>query len=117
MGEAQAALAACPGNRKLLSALSLCKKAGKLAAGFDVVCEKAASGEAEVVFIACDTSGGTRKRVEVACERAGCMVRTIPLERQDIAEITRKPVGVMAVTGKDLAVLCLKALMDEEEPV
>lgn len=102
---------------KLFGALSLCKKAGKLPAGFDAVCEKIAKGEAALVLLAQDVSPGTQKRVRLAAEQGGCPLHTLPQTQNEIAAITRKPVGVLAVTDQDLAGLCISALPDEEEPV
>lgn len=104
----------------MFGALSLCKKAGKLAAGFDAVKEKALRGEAALVLLAVDASPGTQKRVRAVCQPL-CPVESLPYTQNELASITRKPVGVLAVTSKDLAALCSKALAaappDEEEPV
>ena len=43
---------------KLLGALSLCRKAGKLTMGFDPVAESAAKGKAALVLLAADLSAG-----------------------------------------------------------
>lgn len=101
---------------KLFSALSLCKKAGALTAGFDAVCADAQKGRAKLVLFASDLSPKTRKRAVHLCEGA-CPLRDIPLGQDTIARITRRPVGVLAVTSQDLAALCLAGLPDEEELV
>lgn len=105
---------------KLWGALGLARKAGCLVGGFDAVCERARSGEASVVLLATDFSQGSRKRVRFACEGT-CPVYDIPLTQAEIAAITKKPVGVLAVTNKDLAALCTRSIpgegRNEEEPV
>lgn len=101
---------------RLMGALSLCRKAGKMAAGNDMAAEAVTKGRAAVVFLAADTSPGTARRVTALCEGA-CPVYKLPLSQQDVAAITRKPVGVLAITDESLAALCLGALADKEENV
>lgn len=96
-------------NPKLLGALGLAKRAGKLCTGFDAVCKAAAKGEAVLVFISADTSAKTAKRATAACQ-GHCQVLHICLSQNSIAAITHKPAGVLAVTDKDLATLCQKAI-------
>lgn len=95
------------GGEKLLGALGLCRRAGALAIGFDAVRGAIDSGQAALVLVAQDTSERTQKRI---CEGCDCPVAHMPLAQQDIASITRKPAGVLAVINKDLAILCQNAL-------
>ncbi len=95
-------------NARLISALSLCKKAGALVAGFDAAVGAAQSGSAKLLLLAADASPGTRKR---ALARAGaCPARDMPVPQEELLSITHKPVAVFAVINEDLAVLCQKAL-------
>ena len=55
-------------NQKLFSALSLCKKAGRLVLGFDAVMDSVYQGKAHLVLLASDVSEGTAKRVRRNCE-------------------------------------------------
>ena len=55
-------------KQKLLSAVSLCRKAGKLVMGFDAVRESVMSGKAWLVLLAADVSDGTAKRMARTCE-------------------------------------------------
>lgn len=103
-------------RQKLLGALSLCKKAGALTAGFDAVCQSARTGQAALLLFAGDTSPATQKRVLQVAKR-GLPTGVLPLTQQDIAAVTQKQFGVLAVTNKDLAALCQKALAFEEERV
>lgn len=100
---------------KLLGALSLCKKAGALVAGFDAVCESAEKGEAALLLFAADLSPKTRKR---ACDAAKNLpYRDLPYTQDEMQPITKKRVGVLAVTSPDLAALCTKAFPNKEETV
>lgn len=94
---------------KIFNAISLSRKAGRLVLGFDAVCDSVASGEARLVLFAKDVSPGTQKRMLAFIEET-CPAYTVPYEQTDLAMITRKPVGVMAVADVGLAKLCLSAI-------
>ncbi len=104
---------------KLYNALSLAKRAGALTVGFDAVCEAVQKKEAALVLLAQDTSEGTTKRVHRTCQDY-CEVLFLPYKQEQIFNITKKQIGVMAITNTDLATLCLQCLQaggHKEEPV
>ena len=95
-------------NARLISALSLCKKAGALVAGFDAAVTAAQNGSAKLLLLAADVAPGTRKK---ALAKAGaCPARDMPVPQEMLLPITYKPVAVFAVINEDLAALCQKAL-------
>ena len=101
-------------NQKLFSALSLCKKAGRLVLGFDAVMDSAHRGNAHLVLLASDVSEGTAKRARRNCEGlAPCL--QMPLAQADLVALTWKKVGVYAVTDEQLAVLCRRSLEQKKE--
>ena len=101
-------------NNGLLSALSLCRKAGALTTGFDPVKDSVFTGKAVVVFIAQDLSPKTAQRVRQYCEDfIDCL--EIPLTMDELSSITRKPAGVFAVTDGNLAKLCKGKLLVKTE--
>lgn len=105
-----------------MSALSLCKKAGKLVTGFDAVCESMAAGEAFILLFAQDVSEKTSKRV-MAKNNEEIPTYILPTTMEQISAVTFRPVGVIAVTEKNLATLCEGAIKKtlsqsyEEEPI
>lgn len=99
---------------KLLSALSLCRKAGKLATGFDPVKDSVLTGKAVHVLLASDVSEKTAVRVRRFCEEL-VPCDTLPLTMEELNEITRKPAGVFAVTDANLAKLCRSQLVVNKE--
>ncbi|NLW79650.1 MAG: 50S ribosomal protein L7ae [Ruminococcaceae bacterium] len=96
---------------KLLGALGLARKAGKLRVGFDAVCDSAAQGEVVLVLLARDLSPKTAKRVHTRCV-SPCEVMAIHLTQQDIAAIAGKPAGVLGLADTGLAALCKKQLAE-----
>ncbi|GKI14040.1 ribosomal L7Ae/L30e/S12e/Gadd45 family protein [Allofournierella sp.] len=101
-------------EQKLFSALSLCRKAGKLVLGFDAVTDSVYGGKAALVLLAADASDGTAKRMGRSCEGL-VPCRRMPLTQQALCAITYKKVGVYAVTDDNLAILCINSLEHEKE--
>ena len=93
-------------NPALLGALSLCRKAGALALGHDAVEEALKTGKAQLLLFAADISEGTRRRLQKNAPE-GLRAETLPLSKEALATLTRKPVGALAVTNAQLAALCL----------
>lgn len=101
-------------NNALLSALSLCRKAGALTTGFDPVKDSVFTGKAILVLLAQDLSPKTAQRVRQFCEDfVDCL--ELPLTMEQLSAITRKPAGVFAVTDSNLAKLCRGKLPHTEE--
>ena len=101
-------------NQKLFSALSLCKKAGRLVLGFDAVMDSVYQGKAHLGLLASDVSEGPAQRVRRNCEDlAPCL--QMPLAQADLCPVTWKKVGVYAVTDEQLAVLCRRSLEQNKE--
>lgn len=99
---------------KVYSALSLCRRAGKLVMGFDPVADNVARGRAWVVLVTGDLSPKTRKRVDYFCKDL-VEVYQLPLTQQELLPVSRKPVGVYAVLDENLAALCIGSLETKEE--
>ena len=98
-----------PPEEALFQALRLCRKAGALPMGFDAVEEAVVKGKAWLVMTASDASAKTVQRLIYA---VGDMVDVIPmpLTQDKLADISRKPVAVYAVTDRNLAKLCFDRL-------
>ena len=99
---------------KAFQALSLCRRAGKLAMGFDPVADNVLRGRAALVLLASDLSPKTARRVQNLCEGLAPVV-ALPHTQAELAAIARKPVGVFAVTDENLAVLCKNSLTQTKE--
>ena len=98
---------------KLMFALSLAKKSGKLINGFDPVKEAVADGTAKMVFVTSDTSEKTIKRVQQFCQDV-MEVNVTSLTQFEVAQITNKLTGVFAVVDENIAVLCKNAISSEK---
>ena len=94
---------------KLLFALSLAKKSGKLAMGFDAGKTAVIHGTAHIVLLAEDLSEKTVKRVNYFCEDL-TEVHNTGLTQFEISQVAGRLTGVLAVTDENLAVLARNAL-------
>ncbi len=102
---------ALPPAEALFQAISLCRKAGALTMGFDAVEDAVVKGKVWLVMTASDASAKTVQRLNYA---VGDLVDVIPmpLTQDRLADISRKPVAVYAVTDRNLAKLCFDRLSD-----
>lgn len=101
---------------KIISAVSLCRKAGQLVTGFDAVTESVYKGKAALVLLASDVSEGTKKRIMRNCDdMVPCLM--MPVTQLDLSSITYKKVGVYAVTDENLANLCQGCLEQPKEEI
>ena len=98
---------------KIMFALSLAKKSGKLIYGFDPVKQAVADGTTKMVFVTSDTSEKTLKRVQQFCQDI-IEVNVLSLTQFDISQITNKLTGVFAVVDENIAVLCKNAISSEK---
>lgn len=98
---------------KILFALSLAKKSGKLVCGFDPVKKEVLEGRGHVVLVASDISEKTTKRVKYFCEGITDVYIT-SLTQFEISQVTKRLTGVLTVTDENLAVLCTKAIKEIE---
>ncbi len=94
---------------KLLFALSLAKKSGKLVVGFDAVKTAVIHGNAHIVLLANDLSEKTIKRVQYFCEDITDVYNT-GLTQFEISQVAQRLTGVLAVTDENLAKLARNAI-------
>lgn len=97
---------------KFLKTLGLCRRAGRLNFGFDMVVDALAN--TRVVFLAADVSARTRNSVLQLAARNGVPCRDLPVDMQTLAAaIGTKPVGVLGVTEEGFAKLLCGALENQ----
>ncbi|MBQ3843166.1 MAG: ribosomal L7Ae/L30e/S12e/Gadd45 family protein [Ruminiclostridium sp.] len=87
-----------------LATLGLCRRAGKLASGFDAAMEEVKNNARKVggVLIASDLSEKTKKEVRFQCGKANVTVTEIPETLDELKEATGKRTGVFAVLDDGL---------------
>ncbi|MEG1863321.1 MAG: ribosomal L7Ae/L30e/S12e/Gadd45 family protein [Oscillospiraceae bacterium] len=98
---------------KLLFAISLAKKSGKLINGFDSVKAAVLDGSAHLVIITQDTSEKTIKRVKYFCEDI-IDVHTTSLTQFEVSQVAGRLTGILAIADENLAILCRNAIKSTE---
>ncbi len=99
-----------------LGILAICRKAGKLKAGFDPAADSLGRDAALVVFSA-DASPKTKERMEMKAQRAGVVCRTIPYTADEIDFAVGRRAVVLAVTDPGLARQILLRTDEQNEEV
>ncbi len=98
-------------NNKIIFALSLARKAGKVAHGFDHVKELVLKGEVHLLIVTSDISEKTLKRVEFFAQDI-IKVNKIEFTQYDISQVLNRLTAIVAITDENLANLCRNALED-----
>lgn len=89
--------------RDLFGLLTICRKAGQLAMGFDPMKEALDGGKAHAVFIASDISPKTEKEVRFFSEKHGVPVRKTETTIDGISRALGKKAGILTVCGEGFA--------------
>lgn len=101
---------------KLIGALSLCRKAGKLVMGFDPAAQSMAKGRAAALLLAADLSEGSARRITRLAQAAGFSPLRLPLTQRQLLAVTPKPTGIFAVEDPGLAGLIASRLPGSDTP-
>lgn len=100
---------------KVLSLLGLCRRAGRLAFGFDMCQEAARSGQAALLLAAGDVSEKTFKNLRYEAERARIPAIRVKPSMSELGHACGIKAGVVAVTDKGFAKVLLKELEQMEQ--
>lgn len=99
--------------------ITMCRKAGKLVMGMDMVKDACNTGTAKAVFASTDFSTKSLKEVKFACYKNNVKLYSLGIEMDDICEGLGKRTGVIAILDGGFAKACAKGLeqieIDENE--
>lgn len=90
-------------NDKLMSAISLCRKAGKLKMGGDVVKEAVAAGEVFDVLLTSDLVERSDRQIRFSCEGSKAKILVLPYTMEELWSVTGKKYGILAVCDAGFA--------------
>ena len=90
-------------NDEVLSALGLCRKAGKLIFGFDTVKFRMQKNEAVLVLSACDLSSKTAKELIFLTENTQTELIQTNYDMKTLGQSIGKMTGIIAITDEGLA--------------
>ncbi|MBQ7980124.1 MAG: ribosomal L7Ae/L30e/S12e/Gadd45 family protein [Oscillospiraceae bacterium] len=77
--------------------LSICRKAGKLCMGMDMVKSACHDGEARGVYVATDLSKKSLKEMMYVCYRDSVKLYSAGMNMQEIADSIGKKTGILAI--------------------
>lgn len=95
-------------KNKFISMLGFCKKAGKLALGYDTSKQKIQSKEACLMITSGDISPKTLKEVIFICDNNNIKHICANITMDEVSQMVRKKAGVLCILDKGFA----KALCD-----
>lgn len=90
---------------RLLGAIGLCRRAGKLVCGVELICtELRKRNTVQMVLAASDVSDNTRKKLNDKCKFYGVTLTFIPYGAERLAAAVGKdaPIGAVAITDAKL---------------
>ncbi|MBE6848524.1 MAG: 50S ribosomal protein L7 [Ruminococcus sp.] len=86
--------------QKLTGLISICRKAGKMAMGFDPMREALDSGKAHGILTTQDISPKTYKEVCFHCQKKQIPVHTLPLTQAQLGLCLGRRAAVIAILDK-----------------
>ncbi len=98
---------------KLMFALGLCRKAGKLAVGADATAEAAEKKRAYAILLSSDAAQRTQQAAEEAAAKCGAPLHRVNRTIAEMEKGTGRAFAVAAVTGRDQARLIELTLEQE----
>ncbi len=97
-------------NNNKTGMITICKKAGKLAVGMDMVKKVCREGSAAAVFITTDISEKSFKEVRYICARNSVKLYRLEMTMDDMWYGLGKRAGIIAMTDHGFAKSCAKGL-------
>ena len=100
---------------RLAGTLTLCRRAGRLALGYDQVKESVQKTNACLILLAQDISPGTAERVRSFALKGKVPLRETGLSMEELEQLLGKRAGVIAVNDPGFAASLLKKLEEPRE--
>ena len=96
---------------KMLSMLGLCRRAGKLNAGYDLCVDKIKQGQARLALVASDISEKTYKNLCYEAAHMQIPVRRIKHDREVLGKACGIKAGIVVITDEGFT----KAIVDMDD--
>ena len=97
--------------QRVISLLTICRRAGKLLLGFDAVKDAAARGQVMCILLAADVSPKTEKEICFCCREVP--IRKLDLTRDALAMYFRKRTAVFGVCDSGFSGKLLELLPEK----
>ncbi len=102
-------------NNNIAGTLTICKKAGKLEMGMDMLKASCKNKTAKLVLTAKDLSEKSLKEVGFICKSNKVDLFSADMTMNEIAFILRKPVGILTVCDDGFAKSIAKKLSSDSQ--
>lgn len=102
-------------NDRLLNFLGLCRRAGKLSAGKDIVIEKIIESKAKLVLTSSDISKNTEKKLLVNCHRGNVKAMKLNRTTEELSLAVGKFCAVVAVLDSGFAKKIAELIENEKQ--
>lgn len=101
-------------NDKALNMLGLCRRAGKLTLGFDLITGSVEDKSARLVLTASDISKSTLKKLTAVCERENVPVLPLGRTKDELSRSVGRLSAAVAVCDEGFAKSLMKLVNKEE---
>ncbi len=95
-------------QNRILSGMTMCRRAGKLVLGFDAVKDAAQHGTLHGILLAADCAARTEKEIRFHCPQLSC--ERLPFSMEALTAFFTKRTAVFGVTDEGFARLLRNAL-------
>ncbi|NLL91015.1 MAG: hypothetical protein GX222_01160 [Ruminococcaceae bacterium] len=99
-------------NRKIISALSLARRGGKLEIGFLATKTAVEKNRARVVAVTSDISEGTLKKIKRVCVERNVDIAYLPITRGDLEKQGMRSIVLCAICDDNFKNLLDKAMRE-----
>lgn len=100
---------------KLLNFLGLCRRAGKLNIGNDLVIDDILKGQCRLVITACDLSKNTEKKILLNCHRNNVKALKVNRTKDELSWAVGKYCGVASVVDSGFAKKLVQLIENENQ--
>ena len=93
----------CENTKKLLSLFGLCRRAGRLSAGFQAITDAMSAGEARAVFAAADISAKTFKELVFRAGKIDIPVFRLKIDSSELTAAVGFKTGTVSINDEGFA--------------
>lgn len=104
-------------SSKIISMISLCRRAGKLSMGFDMVKESCKAGKTKCIMLTSDLSPKSDERITAIATNKKVSVIRLGVDMMALSQVTGKQTGIIGIDDMGFAakLMELTGCTSEEE--
>lgn len=102
-------------KQRVADVISLCKRAGGLVVGFDMLKQAIVMGDSDIIISAHDLSDKTKKEINYISNKHSIRNIEVPISLDEFWYLIGKRTGVMTITNEGLKGKFLEVIADDEK--